>query len=268
MEGSAGAEPARSPARLVLLGASNLFFGLPGALRHALGRIEGRKLTIFTASGPGRSYGVKAGVCALRYRGIIECGVLDALEAARHTDGPAPAWALLTDIGNDILYQSGVERILAWIEETARRLAAAGARIGITSLPIESLERMPRWRFRLLRPVYFPFRPMPWEAILAQARAVQAGLHEIAGRFDAAVLAAPAAWYGFDHFHLGGWHRREAFGTWLDEILGARGPPPPPAARLEVSSLGIWSRGFLGAWRPAGGSKGVMIAPQASLFCL
>ena len=54
--------------------------------------------------------------------GIVECGLWDAL-AQRP---PAPTVALLTDIGNDLLYDVPVPQIVSWVETCLDRFSPRG----------------------------------------------------------------------------------------------------------------------------------------------
>ena len=225
--------PAAAP-RLVLLGASNLSFALSKAAGIALHAL-GAPLSLYVAHGPGRSYGIEAGPLWIRYPGILGSGVLEALESANGGDRP-PTWALLTDLGNDIPYGVPVETVLAWITEIARRLRAAGARVGVTSLPVESLCAIPAFKFRVLRPLFFPTRPMRREDVIARACELQTGLEGLVESEGIQVLPTRRGWYGFDHFHLRARSRGEAFRTWLGALLdrpGAMAAPPRSLGRLR-----------------------------------
>jgi hypothetical protein len=231
--------PAR-PLVAILLGASNLTLGLPRAVRRLIERRPGREIHIFAAHGPGRSFGSEAGIAAIRFTGIVRSGVFEAAEEKLRALGDAERLALVTDVGNDILYRAGPERILGWLEEVIERLAALGARSGITLLPLESLETLPAWKFRLLRPLFYPFRPIAQEEVMAQARRIEEGIAALGRSYPLQILPSRAAWYGADHFHLGRLGRREAFAAWLDALLG--GPEPAEgggAPPLEVSALAL-----------------------------
>ncbi len=223
---------------VVLLGASNLTYSLPVVLRHVVHRLSGRDATVLVAHGPGRSYGVDAGVLGVRFLGISACGLFRALEKERARTDDVETFALLTDIGNDILYQSGVDQTLGWIQRVTDRLLDFGAKVGITSLPVASVEDMPAWKFRTLRPLFYPFRPMPQQDVRLQVREIQAGLEEIGRTRDVRILPSRREWYGFDHFHLRKRCRREAFSFWIDQVLDAKDVPPDAdvAGRLQISS--------------------------------
>ena len=62
------------PARVVLLGASNVAKGL-GTLLETAHRVWGRPLELFAALGHGRSYGRDTSVFGRVLPGITECGL-------------------------------------------------------------------------------------------------------------------------------------------------------------------------------------------------
>src|SRR5439155_11570702 len=101
----------RVSARVVLLGASNLTLGFP-MLVSELRAWLGSPVEILCAHGHGRSYGLASRVLFRELPGIVECGLWRALASA-----PArPTLALLTDVGNDIMYGRDVEEIAGWVE--------------------------------------------------------------------------------------------------------------------------------------------------------
>src|SRR5262249_48210012 len=119
--------------RVIALGASNLTRGLPALVSTAreLGGARGRGVA---APGPGRSYGARSRVLARSLPGILHSGLWTRLESL-----PAvPARGLITDVGNDILYGSPPEEVLAWVEECVSRLRRYTTDIVLTGLPLDS----------------------------------------------------------------------------------------------------------------------------------
>ena len=109
--------------RVVLIGASNLARGISTIVETAqLG--WGEPVEILAALGHGRSFGQESSIFTRKISGIIQCGLWSALASA-----PArPTTALVTDIGNDILYGTSVNVIVGWVATCFDRLSEAGAR--------------------------------------------------------------------------------------------------------------------------------------------
>lgn len=193
--------------RAILLGASNLRAGLPivvdGIRRQAGGAVD-----VLTACGHGRSYGAWSRFLFVRrLPGISGCGLWPAL-AERP---PLRTLALLTDVGNDLVYGVPVGRIAAWIETCLERLARHRCEIVLTLLPLQRLERLSPRQVKLATALLFPGRKPPWPGLLEQARELDERLRRV-GQAHGAQLVEPAAdWYGLDPIHLRRSLRQEAW---------------------------------------------------------
>ncbi len=93
--------------RLILLGASNLTLSLRLVI-HLMQQRFGAPSEILTAMGHGRAYGIFSEAVWRGLPGIAGCGVWRQL---RETES-RPAYALLADIGNDIMYGLLPEQVL------------------------------------------------------------------------------------------------------------------------------------------------------------
>ena len=226
----------REPAlRAILLGASNLRAGLPividGVRRRAAGAVE-----ILAACGHGRSYGAWSRFLFVRrLPGILGCGLWPELEERP----PLRTIALVTDVGNDLVYGVPVAKIATWIEICLDRLARHQAEIVLTLLPISRLEKLSSWEVRLATSLLFPGRSAPWPALLDDARGLNERLRRIGGNHGAQIVEPAADWYGIDPIHLRRSLRREAW----DRIVslwfqGAETPRRPLKDRLRMPLLG------------------------------
>ena len=253
--------------RIVLFGASNLFLTLPTALRLLLANFPRTRLSITCAQGPGRSYGVNAGVLGVKFTGILASGALEALEAEHERSASQPGWALLTDVGNDVPYGSGVERILGWVGETIERLRALNLRIAVTALPVEPVQSLNAIQFTVLRSLYFPRFPRKREDVQREVREIDAGLGALCERRCAKFLASDPLWYSLDRIHL----KRDcwslAWRSWIGGLLERE--LPPSEERIDRSDLAVRFHRpvryfFLGRER-RGRSGAWSVAPRANL---
>jgi len=201
--------------RVVLLGASNLKIGF-SAVVEAVRQAWGVPLDILSAMGHGRSFGLESRVLGRSLPSIVSCGLWDEL-ASRP---PASTAALLTDIGNDILYGAPVEQIAGWVETCLERLAGACERLTVTQLPLESIEGLGRIRFLSCRSLLFPGSRLQLEEAIDRAEELNRCVVNLAARFEAQVIAPRREWYGFDPIHIQFRHRKAAwqkiFSVWLD----------------------------------------------------
>jgi hypothetical protein len=146
---------------------------------------------------------------------------------------PAETAALVTDIGNDLLYGASVPTILAWVAKSLDRLTALGARTVMTLLPLASVEELPEWRFKIARTCAFPKSRAQLDEVLHQARELNAGLTRLAAARRVRVVELRGAWYGFDAIHIRLRHWRAAW----SEILApwSDAPTTAPSARGSLS---------------------------------
>jgi hypothetical protein len=233
LPGSDAREDARD---VVLLGASNLTMALPQALEALERRFPDEMIVARVAHGPGRSFGLDAGLPGLRFRGHRESSLLQDIE---RRDRTLPLSALITDIGNDILYDVEPLRLLEWVREITVRIQSTGGDVVLTSLPLETVRRIPAWKYRCLRTVYFPGSRLPLAETLARVEAVTTGLEDVCRETGARLLASNSEWYGFDHFHLRLSRRRDAFRAWISEF--APGPRSQRENALDPSKSAVSS---------------------------
>ncbi len=218
--------PAALRARVVALGASNLARGIAPVVRRARAAAGG-PVQVLAAFGRGRSLGLTSGFLGHSLPPITSCGLWRELER-----GPElPGLAVLTDVGNDLMYGPGPQHVVAWIEECLDRLARAGIdprRTVLTTLPLARLERLRPWALGLWRRLFFPASgPGPAEALDA-ARELDARVRERAARRGITLVELDPAWYGLDPIHFGPMRKGAAWDAilrpWLDGESGSASP--------------------------------------------
>jgi hypothetical protein len=153
---------------------------------------------LFVAAGHGRGYGVNTRVAARRLPSILGSGLWRRLD---RQDGAAPA-ALVTDVGNELLYGLTAEQVASWVRECVRRLADRGATIAITRLPVASIAAVGRVRYRALRTFFVPGCRLSLTDLKRAATRLDAELQAVARDFGAEVIEQPTKWYGFDTLHV------------------------------------------------------------------
>jgi hypothetical protein len=215
--------------RAILLGASNLRSSLPFLLDHLRQRAGG-PVEALAACGHGRSYGAWSRFLGVRrLPGIVGCGLWRELERLP----PLPAFALVTDVGNDLVYGAGVERTAGWVEACLDRLDRPGTEITMTLLPLERLERLSPGQVRLAVSLLFPGREAPWRALLDQARELDHRLRRLGRERGVRLVEPEAAWYGLDPIHPRRRHRREIWTRLVSPNMGP-GTGPRPAGRTRI----------------------------------
>jgi len=215
-------------ARVVALGASNLTRGFQTVVSTARAA-WGPDVEILGALGHGRSYGAHSQVFFRRLPGILESGLWSELQSR-----PAlPTRALVTDVGNDILYGFSAEQTLAWVEEALWRLGKVTSDIVVTGLPLVSIRRLSPVKFIALRSILVPSCRLSPAHVLAAAEQVDSGLARLSAAIGATFLELDPAWYGFDPIHVRPSRWRHAW----QKILDAPGGEAPRPPRLEALGL-------------------------------
>jgi hypothetical protein len=186
-----------SKKRIVALGASNLTRGFQTVVR--LGRqVWGEDLEVMGALGHGRSYGMDSRILGRTLPGILQCGLWRELSNLPR----ANTRALVTDIGNDILYGATVPDILGWVEECIDRLKSVGARVTLTDLPLVSIRRVSAARFFFFRSVLVPSCRLSFQEVVGASQELAEGLEMMATRLGVTWFQLRPEWYGFDPIHM------------------------------------------------------------------
>ena len=201
--------------RFVLLGASNLTLSL-GLVIQLLQRRIGGPSDVLVAAGHGRSYGQLSQVMFRELPGITSSGLWKRLELAN----VRPAYALLTDVGNDIPYGYSPEQILGWVSLCVSRLQRQAIYIVMTNVPIASIKAISEWRYKMLRSVLFPRCQLSRREIVERASVVHHGLVEMAASKHFELLEPSSDWFGADAIHVRYW-KRKAFYQRITERFSA-----------------------------------------------
>jgi hypothetical protein len=220
--------------RVVLLGASNVTLGFGTISRLIRAGFDG-PLDLRCALGHGRSYGAWTTAGPRGLPAITRCGLWPSLAE----DIAAPTFALVTDVGNDLIYGSEPERIARWVEACLQRLSACNTRIVLTRLPIARIERLSALRYHATRMSFFPFRKaIGWPEMLDRVRELDASLGLLANRYGASLVEQPLDWYGFDPIHIRWKQRPRAWTEILSHWPGYR----RPTDRRSTASLSLIGR--------------------------
>lgn len=196
--------------RVIVLGASNVALGLPTLVSVARA-MYGPQLELVTALGHGRSFGIRSSLLYRDLPGILESGLWQALD-----DLPAvPSLALVTDVGNDLLYGFSAAQILAWVDECVTRLQTHTSNAVLTGLPLESICRLTKTRFALFRSILYPNCRLSYAEICREAEQLAAGLQTLAAQRGIRFVQPPLDWYGMDPIHVRRRKRREAWREYL-----------------------------------------------------
>ncbi|MFM8635109.1 MAG: hypothetical protein ACKOEX_09910 [Planctomycetia bacterium] len=189
-----------TPPAIVVLGASNVSRGLARLAAVVTSRHKG-PVDLFLAAGHGRSYGANSRVFMRRLPSIVGCGLWRALDR-EGVGTERPVHALITDIGNDLLYGFPDHQLAAWVRESLARLTRLGANVAITRLPMASIDRVGPLRYRALRTLYVPGCRLSLAEMKEAAMRMDHAVAVMAREFGAIVIDQPGEWYGLDAIHV------------------------------------------------------------------
>ena len=220
--------------RVILLGASNVTLAFP-RLWRGLRRASAEPLEMFAAHGHGRSFGAWSRIGPRELPGILSCRMWDDLAAQpSHAEPPR---ALVTDIGNDLLYGVEPDQIAAWVATCLERLRAMSARIVLTQLPLASAMSLGPARFRFFRSLFFPSSTVQFGDLAAQVARLNQHLVDLGREHDIRTLELRGQWYGFDPIHIRRRNRdpawQELLASWFDKPDVADFPAANPVESLQ-----------------------------------
>lgn len=227
-------QPTDGGSLVVAIGASNLSRGLPRLAAAVRARVAAP--TMLVAAGHGRSFGANSRVAWRRLPSILGSGLWRALDRLESPVSGHRPLAIVTDIGNDLLYGFSVAQTAGWVRECLARLADRGSRVAVTGLPLASVARAGPVRYRLLKAVFVPGCPLDLVNLKSAAAELDAAVRESAIAHGAELIEQPGAWYGFDSIHV---RRRQLDDLWARSCQAWGLPDPALSVRR---SLGDWTR--------------------------
>jgi len=100
------------------------------------------------------------------------------------------------------------------------RLLKQGAHIVITNIPLESIEAISEWRYKMLRPALFPSCQLTRREVIERARSVYHGLVKMASSKNFELFEPSPDWFGADAIHVRYW-KHKAFCQCISEYFFA-----------------------------------------------
>lgn len=212
-----------SPVLLILLGASNLSRGCFAFARHMKVCLYPRKVEVLIASGPGRAYCASGGLLNVTYPPIQSSEIFEV--ARSKSQSGSQVIALVTDIGNDIMYGVSTEKILEAVRQVFTRLQSMNAEIFFTTLPV-AFEKgdHPVW-FYILRALLFPRSTVAYDEAVAGIIEINQFLKNYVGEHRLLIPDADR-YLGHDEIHYGWLQAHKAWShvaRMMLEIMGVEG---------------------------------------------
>ncbi len=198
--------PAVFTNRFILLGASNLTLSLRLVI-HRLQQRFGGPSEVLAVVGHGRAYGLTSQALGRGLSGITGSGIWHQLNRLPMR----PTYALLTDIGNDIVYGSTPQQVLQSVAWSVTQLQRHGAQVVVTNLPLAAIELLTERRYLFYRRLFYPSSCLSRDEVLSCVQAVHRGLDELALRQDFQLYEQHPQWFGADGIHVRYWRRSQFY---------------------------------------------------------
>ena len=215
-----------------MLGASNVTRMLPvivATLRATFPRVR-----IFVAHGHGRSYGDRSRLFNRELDGHTQGALWDALD--RVPDPAGQRFALVTDVGNDVVYGHPIPQIITWVDTCLRRLEEHGFVSTLTAPPLQPVLRLSERRYRRISRLFFPAFDLPYPELAPLVRLLDAKIRRLAADRGVALAVPDPRWFVIDPIHVRYLRRidamREYLGKWPGVEICPRHGGYREAARL------------------------------------
>jgi hypothetical protein len=122
----------------------------------------------------------------------------------------ARRFALVCDVGNDLMYGSNADQLTAWVLESTQRIGVCD-QLTLAGLPIERAEMLVPWQFELFKRCFFPGCDRKLDPLRSEAKVCDEQLAQWAKSMQWRWVQPPARWYGWDPIHLRRAVRQEAW---------------------------------------------------------
>ena len=200
---------------VVLLGASNLARGFAAAVAVS-GRVRPHRLLI--AGGRGRAYSRASALFVRGLPSISDCGLWRQLD--RLAKEGYDLHALVTDLGNDLVYGASVNETMQAVARVVSHLRQVDAHVVVTPPPVSSLERFPIVWLDTVRRSFFPGSTLSASVILERVYGLDEALRGLANELDLTLVEQDPGWYGLDPIHHRHSRQFAAFSTMTESWGG------------------------------------------------
>ena len=224
-----------NPVLFIFLGASNLARSFHG-LKYCIERcILPRPAIFMHAMGPGRGYLSRGGILNTVYSPILNCGILEAARNKKIKDQLVVA--LITDIGNDIMYGVSSEKIIDGLQYLINTLCEFKTNIFITSIPVDLENDISELHFHIIRQIYFPKSSVEYSQALNSVNAINAFILKSSNP-NISVINDLKPFCGIDKIHYSIFKSQSACSHITKKLtadLGANSLPKLEASELALS---------------------------------
>ena len=224
----------QDPVLFIFLGASNLARSFHG-LKYCIERcIFPRPASFVHAMGPGRGYVNRGGILNATYSPILNCGILEAVRNKKIKDQSVVA--LITDIGNDIMYGVSSEKIINGLQYLLNALGEFKTNIFITSIPVDLEKDISELHFHIIRQIYFPKSPVKYSQASNNIKAINKFILQSSNK-KITVINDMKQFCGIDKIHYSILKSQSAWSHVVGKLTASLGTNIPP--KLKTSEVAL-----------------------------
>ncbi len=228
----------QNPVLFILLGASNLSRSFHG-LKYCIKRCIFPRPAIFLhAMGPGRGYISGGGILNVVYSPILESGIFEVSRRKRIENQQVVA--LITDIGNDIMYDISSEKIIGGLQYLFNILGEFESNIFITSIPVDLENDVNELLFYIIRQVYFPKSPIKYSQALNSVKAINTFILKSSNQ-NISVINDLKPFCGIDKIHYSIFKSKSAWSHITKKLTADLGVNSLPKLKTSEVALSITS---------------------------
>lgn len=224
----------QNPVLFIFLGASNLarsFYGL----KRCIGRcIFPRPASFMHAMGPGRGYVSRGGILNATYSPILNCGIFEAARNKRIKSQQVVA--LITDIGNDIMYDVSPEKIIGGLQYTFNALDRFTTNIFITQIPVDLENDISEFYFQIIRQVYFPKSSVKYSQVSNNIKTINKFILQSSSQ-KMTIINDMKPFCGIDKIHYGIFKSQSAWSHIAGKLTASLGTNISP--KLKTSEIAL-----------------------------
>ena len=224
----------QNPVLFIFLGASNLARSFHG-LKYCIERcIFPRPASFVHAMGPGRGYVSRGGILNAIYSPILNCGILEAVRNKKIKDQSVVA--LITDIGNDIMYGVSSEKIINGLQYLLNALGEFKTNIFITSIPVDLENDISELHFHIIRQIYFPKSPVKYSQASNNIKAINKFILQSSNK-KITVINDMKQFCGIDKIHYSIFKSQSAWSHVAGKLTASLGTNISP--KLKTSEIAL-----------------------------
>ena len=235
--------------RILILGASNVTLAFPLIAAACISGRSSAPVELFAAHGHGRSFCKRSYVLHRGLPSIPECGIWEDLESRPPVEGQ---WALLTDIGNDLIYGVPVELIAERVEDCIGRIVASKMPLTYVPPPLERIQLLTERSYRVIKQILFPGPTVPWRQISRDIVQLNERITQVVQEAGGTIVQPELNWYGVDPIHI---RPRRRAAAWQKILSSWSFPENPVVAwpginrasqlwRLSPQERSYWARSY------------------------